>query len=224
MILRKWLLVGGAIVFIVGGGTIFGLNASFGNHLQIATSSLPTIEQTDSDSQGIKVISQTDATTKQASEGCGTDTLDILVLGQDLPNTPNRGADAIRLVKVDFEKNEIVIVALPPDLQVSTPALADLNINSSTLTKVYLVGKTINNKTEQESMASGTKIIAQTLADNFGYIPSRYITVNESFFADTIDQVGGLKVNLPLDVDGTPENFGKFVAGEQTLTGQQVVN
>lgn len=156
---------------------------------------------------------------------CGeTGTFKVLLLGENLPETPRRGADAIRLLRVDYDRQRVDVLALPPDLWVQTPALVFAGIDDTTLTLAYFEGKQITAGSERDKMMGATRYVAQSLMDNFDYLPTNYITLKQSVFRDLVDELGGLPINIPEAVDGTLEGFGFFSAGQQVLSGQQVVN
>jgi anionic cell wall polymer biosynthesis LytR-Cps2A-Psr (LCP) family protein len=151
--------------------------------------------------------------------------LTVLLLGESLPeDRPVRGASAIRLVKVDYDARTVRVLALPPHLWVPTPALAEEGIDANRLTWVYRDALPLGTGSERARMAYATNVFAQTLADNFGLVPDNYITLAQGTYVDTIDAMGGLSINLPEDVDGSPSGFGYFYAGQQVMDGQSTLD
>jgi LCP family protein required for cell wall assembly len=229
---RKILIIVAILVF-VSAAAYFGFILPLGARLKTTpppATPLPTavVVPTDTaepaaasaDTRQARVVLPT-----QAPGICGeTGVLKVLLLGENLPETPRRGADAIRLMRVDYDQKRVDVLALPPDLWVQTPALEKAQIDATTLTLVYFEGKQITPGGERSKMKSATDYFAQTLVDNFSYLPTNYITLKQSIVRDLVDELGGLKINLPQDVDGRPEGFGYFSAGEQVLAGQQVVD
>jgi len=174
----------------------------------------PSLElKVDEDSQ---VIPQSDFSEQVAlqAENCGnTGSMKVLVLGVDSPfgGVP-KGADAIRLVKVDFSEKEIVVVAIPRDLWVSTGELAEHDIEEERLGLTYYYGKLYSNDDE----TAATNILAQTIYDNFEVAPDYYFNIHMDSFAEMVDEIGGIDINIPARFH-TPS--GDIEAGAQTLDG-----
>jgi hypothetical protein len=162
----------------------------------------------------------------QAAGLCGQEgRATVLFLGESLPeDLPARGASLIRLFQVDYDTGTVRVLALPPYLNVSTPALAEAGIESSALTFVYWEGLSLGAGSKRARMAHASSVLAQTLADNFGLVADNYFTVDQGTFVDMIDAWGGLEIDLPQDVDGSPSGFGYFNAGQQVMDGQSVLD
>jgi hypothetical protein len=149
----------------------------------------------------------------------------VLLLGESLPeDRPLRGASGIRLVKVDYDAGTVRVLALPPYLQVRTPALAAAGIESTVLTQVYWEALTLGTGSERARMGYATNVFAQALADNFGLVPDTYVTVKQGTFVGMVDALGGLEIDLPEDVDGSPSGFPHFRPGPQVLDGQATLD
>ena len=127
-------------------------------------------------------------------------------------STPPRGADAFRLVRVDFYQKQVDGLALPPELWLNTPALSGQGIGGLDLNGIYLKGKSSATGDERSRMAAGASLLAATLQSNFGYTPDHYVVIKQPAFADYIDHLGGLNVTMPYA-------FAAFPAGAQHLTG-----
>jgi LCP family protein required for cell wall assembly len=157
---------------------------------------------------------------------CGQQgSITVLLLGESLPeDRPLRGASAIRLVRVDFDARAVRVLALPPYLWVPTPALAEAEIDANALTSVYWVSLSLGTGSQRARMAYSTNVVAQTLADNFALVPDNYITLAQGTFADTIDALGGLSIDLPKDVDGSPSGYRSYHAGQQVMDGQSALD
>jgi LCP family protein required for cell wall assembly len=226
--MKKKVIASLATAALFTSGYILSMNVPLGPHLnseqpavktELITNNAVTLDAGDSSAADIKPPANNAADTCDQS-GIMT----MLLLGENLPETPERGADAIRLLRADFDNKLINILALSPEVQVKTPDLASEAIESSTLTKVYYLGKESKSGSEPEKMIEGTRDISQTLLNNFGYYPSHYVIIKQSLMEDIVDTLGGLPINLPEDVDGNSEGFGYFSEGEQVMDGQQVLN
>jgi LCP family protein required for cell wall assembly len=155
----------------------------------------------------------------------GQGTLTLLVLGESFPVTNQfRGADAIRLVQVDFDTAAIIITAFPPDLLVNTSGISSVKSNASTLTAVYYLAKQSLNDNERNKMAQASNAVAQALTDNFALSPDNYLTMKEVTFQDVIDTMGGLPIYFPQTVINPSSGQVFANAGQQVLTGQQALD
>jgi LCP family protein required for cell wall assembly len=158
--------------------------------------------------------------TEKASACRQKGTMSFLVSGVDAPYTDEpKGADAIRLVKLDFSTSEVTIVALPRDLWVSTPALGYLDIAADRLGLTYYYGKE-NPPAGSDEVVYGTNILAQTIYDNFGFVPAHYLTVHIDNFDDIIDAIRGVTVTIPEEYQSV--NY-LFSPGVQQLDGDQAL-
>jgi LCP family protein required for cell wall assembly len=158
--------------------------------------------------------------TEKTSACKQTGTMSFLISGVDAPFTDEpKGADAIRLVKLDFSTSEVTVVALPRDLWVSTPALGYLDIAADRLGLTYYYGKE-NPPADSDEVVFGTNILAQTIYDNFGFVPVHYVTVHIDNFADIVDALGGITVTIPEEYQSA--NY-LFSPGLQQLDGDQAL-
>lgn len=158
--------------------------------------------------------------TVKASACKQTGTMSFLVSGVDAPYTDEpKGADAIRLVHLDFETSEVTVVALPRDLWVSTPALEYLDISAERLGLTYYYAKE-NPSGNTDEVVYGTTILAQTIYDNFGFVPDHYITVHISNFDDIVDAMDGIEVTVPKEFKSV--NY-LFPVGLHQLNGEQAL-
>lgn len=160
----------------------------------------------------------TPAATVNTSVCPGEGAVNLLVLGLASPETPGqRGADAIRLVHLDFDRPAVAILSLPPDLLVGTTQL-------TSLTRVYWMAHQENSGADDLRHQQATQALAQALLDNYGFAADHYITVNQPAFARMIDALGGIQVNVPEAILDVPEGWHSFQAGEQTMTGDQALD
>jgi LCP family protein required for cell wall assembly len=165
------------------------------------------------------------ASGEAASGVCGqTGTMNLLVLGLSSPeDVPPRGADAIRLMKVNYDQGTVGILALPPDLWVQTPHLSGLGYDSTTLTLLYYYTKNAA-PAGQDGDFVATQTFARTLADDWEYTTDHYITLDQPEFAEMVDGLGGLDLTLAEELDGNPEGYGVFPAGDLHLDGQRTLD
>ena len=158
--------------------------------------------------------------TEKPSACLQTGTMSFLIIGVDAPYTDEpKGADAIRLMNLDFSNSEVTVVALPRDLWVSTPSLEYLDIAADRLGLTYYYAKE-NPPQDSNEVVYGTTVLAQTVYDNFGFVPDHYMTVHISNFDDIVDAMGGISVTVPTQFQSV--NY-LFAPGFQELNGEQAL-
>ncbi len=161
--------------------------------------------------------------TAQAVNACGTTgSMTILLIGTDvLGSSKPNGADAIRLLRVDFDTQSIKAVSIPRDMIIQTGSSNDATDLSSKLGMVYYDGFTAAVGTPLEKNAVGAGALSQVLSSNFGTGAEHYITLQMDQFSKMVDTVGGVEVTVPQTV--TTEHNVTFQAGFQTLNGSQAM-
>jgi LCP family protein required for cell wall assembly len=136
-------------------------------------------------------------------------------------------ADVIRIARLDFVNGNVTTLALPRDLWVAIPGLADHGISEGLLSQSFTYG------TEElgyyEGSDFGPGLLIETLKLNYGLEIDRYITLNMETFEKVIDAVDGIDLDLPYDVDGEstdpadPFDLGYFEQGEHHFDGETAV-
>jgi len=124
--------------------------------------------------------------------------LNILVSGVASKDYLYGLADAIRVVRVDFQTKEISVLALPRDLWVDIPGLESRGITVGKLNQAFFYGTEGMGYFSGSGYGSG--LLAETLYINFGYTADRYVAVNLNSFNMIIDTLGGIDVYLANDV------------------------
>jgi LCP family protein required for cell wall assembly len=127
------------------------------------------------------------------------------------------GADVIRFVRIDFSAKTVRVIAIPRDLWVSTPHLGDFNLVNSRLGLVFYQVEVGTTGSQADKTITATNALAQALYDNFGIAPDYYIFFEMRYFADAIDQLGGVDVNIPRNLTYGQNSFN---AGLQHLDGK----
>lgn len=161
-----------------------------------------------------------DGTESALEPACGgPPSMMVLVAGVGSKNHSSGPADAIRLVRLDFRNKKISVLALSPDLWVDIPAVENHGIRKGRLNQAYLFG------TEEVGLydGRGIELLARTLQKNFGLRPDHYLALDFTVFRDIVDEVGGIEINPPRDMNlklsGEPGMAIK--AGQQHLDGRQ---
>ena len=128
--------------------------------------------------------------------------MNILAIGSDA-----RGnhylyglADIIRLVRVDFLTARVTILEMPRDLWVAIPEISShYDITHGKLNQAYLYGN--KGLGYYDGPGEGPGLLARTLHLNFGVQLDHYLAVNMQTFEAIVDDIGGIDVYLPYDVD-----------------------
>lgn len=152
--------------------------------------------------------------------------MSMLVIGQATVENGNHvGAGAIRLMVIDFDHSTVSVLSLPSDLWVDAKALKDPNIPFTTLDLIYYDIYTKNStQAEDVSHIKSTEILAQSIFDNFGFLPDHYLTILQKPFIRMVDLLGGIDLNLATEIVPSVPSFGIYPAGLQHLDGQQTLN
>ena len=151
---------------------------------------------------------------------CGnTGKMQILLTGADYSiGEPPLGADAIRLIQIDFDEPEIITVAFPRAMMVNTEALEDIGKTRMELGTCYYEKKEVAQGTSTEKVSAATTLLAQVLYDNFDVEPDNYITLQLDSVGAIIDEIGGVEITIAEEV--ITERDVIFPVGTQTLNGR----
>jgi LCP family protein required for cell wall assembly len=128
-------------------------------------------------------------------------------------------ADVIRLVRIDFNTQQVNVVALPRALLVNPPSDKLPVTGPMLLNQAYFFGSPGMNYFQGEGYGAGS--LAETIEYNFGIHSDHYVVVDFQAFINFVNAIGGIEVDLPTYVDDMPASY--FPAGVQTLTGEQAL-
>lgn len=150
-----------------------------------------------------------------AQEWNGKSPLTVLLLGVDdrawMDNQGPPRTDTIILVTIDPETKSGKILSVPRDLWVEIPGLGGHKINQA-----YSLG-------ESQGYASGGPGLTLATLEKFLNIRiPYYVQINFEAFVHIIDEIGGVKINVPdtLVIDPLQGQHNKILEpGIQTLTG-----
>jgi LCP family protein required for cell wall assembly len=158
----------------------------------------------------------------------GPPVMTVLALGIDGNENYLYGlSDVIRVVRVDFVKPKVTVLAMPRDLWVEIPEIEEpYGITHGKLNQAYFYGTP--GMGYYDGPGAGAGLLARTLDLNFDLLVDHYGAVSMQTFVKMVDAVGGIDIYLPTDVDGTPvddktEDMGYFYAGQQHFTGDQAL-
>ena len=107
------------------------------------------------------------------------------------------GADSVRIVKVDYDHQKVIVVAFPRDLWVQTAGLANQDINATRLGLSYHYKLNATMGAAKHKVTAGTTQVGQALYDNFGLAPQTYLTIQMQTMPAMVDTIGGVDVFVP---------------------------
>lgn len=139
--------------------------------------------------------------------GFGSDIVNILLIGQDAQDNENAArSDSIILCTYNKETKHMTLTSFLRDLYVSIPGKGNNRINAA-----YSSG--------------GGKLLKKTLEHNFDLHIDGSIEVDFTQFADIIDALGGVELELRQDEAEyiNEKTGGTLTEGRQMLNGQQAL-
>lgn len=125
---------------------------------------------------------------------CGrTGAINLLMLGVDASiGVPPHGADAIRLVRVDFDNAKVTSMAFSRDLEVTLEDGETLN-----LCQFFKHACECTNGDPRIKTTNASCKVAQLMLDTYGLQPDHYFTITLDEFIPMIDLIGGIDVRNP---------------------------
>jgi LCP family protein required for cell wall assembly len=154
----------------------------------------------------------------EISGACGgAGSMTILLTGKDAGYfQPPYGADAIRLIEVDYVGKKVAIFSIPRNLMVKTANLVNYGTSEARLGDAYQI---IMDKESQAADVDikATSALAQIIFDNFGILPDHYITIKSTLIKDLVNAIGGIEVDVPAAINSDTLNLN---AGKQRFDGQ----
>lgn len=141
--------------------------------------------------------------------------VNILLIGQDRrPGEPRARSDVMLLVTVNTKKNEVTLTSFMRDLYVQIPGYADNRINVP-----FMLG--------------GPELLFDTIEQNFGIRPDKFVEVDFNGFQEVVELVGGIEMelteleayhlNTSEDFYDFPEESWYLKEGKNLLDGKQTL-
>lgn len=120
-------------------------------------------------------------------------------------------SDSMILARVDPQQKKVTLISIERDTYVY------LNYTND-------YGQQVTEAAKINASASygGAPLVISTISEFAGVPISHYIQVDMEGFAAAVDALGGITVDVPIDIND-PEAGGSLSAGEQTLTGEQAL-
>jgi LCP family protein required for cell wall assembly len=109
-------------------------------------------------------------------------------------------ADSIRIIRIDFNAPDVMMVDIPRDLWVEIPGIADhYNVTHGKLNQAYFFGNP--GMGYYDGPGEGPGLLARTLEQNFGVSVDHYLALDIKTFVRLIDSMGGIDINLDSTID-----------------------
>ncbi len=129
----------------------------------------------------------------------------VLMMGSDRrENWSTSRSDTMMVAFVDFDNDEVRLLSIPRDTYVTIPTSGE----QTKINAAYAYG--------------GVDLAKQTLASNFGIDIDYYLDVDFQGFSDVIDALGGITINVPMDMHYSAEGID-LKAGVQKLDGDEAL-
>jgi len=139
--------------------------------------------------------------------------INLLMLGADPSlGVPPYGADAIRLVQIDFDEKKVTSLAISRDLVVSVDG-EEMKIG-----QVFKYQCDCTQGDNQTKMKAATNRVAQLIYDNYGLLADHYFTFDRDTFIPMVDAIGGVDINNPKAFSN--ERGTNFETGKLHLDGK----
>ena len=153
---------------------------------------------------------------------CGAPpSMTILITGVDSKGYLFGLADSIRITRIDFQTQKVIVLAVPRDLWVDIPGTSRYGVSQGRLNQAYFYGT--EGMGYYDGPGYGSGLLAHTLQENYGLQVNHYLSVNMYAFRQIVNALGGLDVYLPEDVYikhfDEPKLYLK--AGTHHLNGKQ---
>ena len=124
--------------------------------------------------------------------------------------------DSILLARVDPTEKQVTLVSIHRDTLVDFGTYGKQKINSA-----YSIGA--QRKEAGEQNVSGASYTVETISKFAGVPISHYAEIDLDQFISVVDTIGGIEVNVPVDVYDPQYTGADIKAGQQTLNGDQAL-
>jgi LCP family protein required for cell wall assembly len=124
----------------------------------------------------------------------GPNYMNVLITGV-APNMMYGLADAIRVVRVDFQHQKVTVLSFPRDLWVDIPVSVpgkSQDITPGKINQAYFYGT--EGMGYYSGPGNGSGLLAKTLLEDFGLRIDHYIAASVDSFKAGIDAIGGIHV------------------------------
>jgi LCP family protein required for cell wall assembly len=136
----------------------------------------------------------------------------MLLVGKDLDEDGISRTDSIILARINPGDKSAALVSIPRDTRINLPGYGYQKINAA-----YAYGEL---ERQQGENHSGAEYIVQEVSELTGIGVSAYAEIDLNGFMSVVDALGGVYVEVPLDIIGDVEaGWVDVYAGPQVLDG-----
>lgn len=128
----------------------------------------------------------------------------MLIAGTDLDGTRT---DTIMVASLDTNTGEVSLMSIPRD------------------TRAYMASGKVHKINAAHN--KGVERMLTEIENTIGFVPDRYMVINYEVFETVIDAVGGVTVDVPMDMDYSDPDQDLEIhikAGEQVLDGKNALH
>lgn len=168
----------------------------------------------------------------------GRDRVNVLLLGADAgPNRFGVRTDSMTLASIGVARGETTLFSLPRNLErvpmptaVSREAFPDGFTGAGDATTPGLLNEVFQWAEDHPEIVPGVPkgergptLLKQTVGGILGLTVDYYIMVDMKGFAELVDAVGGIRVNVPEELIYGRRSEGRIPAGNRVLNGEQAL-
>lgn len=131
------------------------------------------------------------------------------------------GSDVIMLASLDTKAGSVRVVQIPRDTYINRPGSTNHKLNSVYATAAVEAKK--SGQSEAEAAHTANRALVAFLQTNLGVPIDHYVSINTEGLRNIVDAVGGVTVNVPMDIDYDDESQNLHIhlkAGRQVLDGE----
>ncbi|MEO3787800.1 LCP family protein [Actinocorallia sp. B10E7] len=168
----------------------------------------------------------------------GRDRVNVLLIGADAgPNRFGVRTDSMTVASIDVQRGETTLFSLPRNLEhvpmptaVSRAAFPDGFAGAGDATTPGLLNEVFQWAEDHPEIVPGVPkgergptLLKQTVGGVLGLTVDYYVMVDMKGFAELVDAVGGIRINVPEELIYGRRSEGRIPAGVRTLTGEQAL-
>ena len=126
--------------------------------------------------------------------------LNLLIL---VPDDQKQTVDAIMLLSLDTSAKTVSLLSVPRDTYIAGN---------------YEIPKAMYVYHAEEDSQKGIRAMTEMVKGMFGFKPDHYLVLNQDALSMMVDEIGGLRFDIPSDPD-----FSQLPVGERTINGKDAI-
>lgn len=129
----------------------------------------------------------------------------MVIMGKDArPGESKSRSDTLILARIDAKSKRVTLVSIPRDTRVEIPGYKTTKINAA-------------------AAKGGPALVVETVSKFAGVPVSHYVEVDFAGFRELVDALGGVDVDVPVQIKDRNVGSGVILAGPQRLNGDQAL-